>query len=420
MSDDLKRRSILQGAAAGIAAGAALAQPSSAAPVSPRDPIRITKLETCLVKPRWLFLKMHTDAGLTGLGEPIVEGRAKTCAEAVREMEPYLIGKDPRHVQHHWQALYRHAFYRGGPVMMSAIAGVNQALWDIKGKFHGVPIYELLGGKVRDRVQVYAGISGDTPEEVAAQAQLRKDEGLNAVKMGAVETVHYMDTFQHIDEAVARVAAARAQVGKDFSIAVDFHGKVHKPMAKMLIRELEPYHLMFVEEPILPMHNESLLDLKRSTSIPIATGERMYSRWDFKAILAEGSVDIIQPDVSHAGGISEVLRIAAMAESYDVALAPHCPLGPIALASCIQVDAVAYNALIQEQSLGIHYNTSADLLDYLADPSVFHYENGFVILPTAPGLGIELNEEKIRAASDHRLRWRNPSTRREDGSVGEW
>ncbi|MYE25772.1 MAG: galactonate dehydratase [Chloroflexi bacterium] len=382
--------------------------------------MRIASLELFTVPPRWLFLKVSTDDGYAGWGEPIVEGQAGTVRGAVEDMSDYLLGRDPRHIEDIWQTLFRARFYRGGPVMMSAIAGVNQALWDIKGKFHGAPIYDLLGGKVRDRVQVYAGISGDTPEEVAAQAQERKDEGLNAVKMGAVETVHYMDTFQHIDEAVARVAAARAQVGNDFSIAVDFHGKVHKPMAKMLIRELEPYHLMFVEEPILPMHNESLLDLKRSTSIPIATGERMYSRWDFKTILAEGSVDIIQPDVSHAGGISEVFRIAAMAEAYDVALAPHCPLGPIALASCIQVDAVAYNALIQEQSLGIHYNTSADLLDYLADPSVFRYENGYVNLPTAPGLGIELNEDKIRAASDHDLRWRNPSTRRKDGSVGEW
>ena len=382
--------------------------------------MRITALELFTVPPRWLFLKVSTDDGFAGWGEPIVEGQAGTVRGAVEDMSDYLLGRDPRQIEDIWQTLFRARFYRGGPVMMSAIAGVNQALWDIKGKFHGVPIYELLGGKVRDRVQVYAGISGDTPEEVAAQAQQRKDEGLNAVKMGAVETVHYMDTFQHIDEAVARVAAVRAQVGNDFSIAVDFHGKVHKPMAKMLIRELEPYNLMFVEEPILPMHNESLLDLKRSTSIPIATGERMYSRWDFKAILAEGSVDIIQPDVSHAGGISEVLRIAAMAEAYDVALAPHCPLGPIALASCIQVDAVAYNALIQEQSLGIHYNTSADLLDYLVDPAVFRYEDGYVNLPTAPGLGIELNEEKIRAASDHGLRWRNPSTRRKDGSVGEW
>ena len=382
--------------------------------------MKISALELFTVRPRWLFLKVSTDDGCSGWGEPIVEGQAGTVRGAVEDMADFLLGRDPRQIEDIWQTLFRARFYRGGPVMMSAIAGVNQALWDIKGKYHGVPIYELLGGKVRDRVQVYAGIGGEEPEDVAAQAQQRKDEGLSAVKMGAVNIVHYMDTFQHIDEAVARVAAVRSQVGKDFSIAVDFHGKVHKPMAKMLIRELEPYHLMFVEEPILPMHNESLLDLKRSTSIPIATGERMYSRWDFKTILAEGSVDIIQPDVSHAGGISEVVRIAAMAEAYDVALAPHCPLGPIALASCIQVDAVAYNALIQEQSLGIHYNTAADLLDYLADPSVFHYEDGYVNVPTAPGLGIELDEEKIRVASDHSFRWRNPSLRRKDGSVAEW
>jgi len=382
--------------------------------------MKIKTLELFTVPPRWLFLKVSTDDGYEGWGEPIVEGQAGTVRGAVEDMADFLIGRDPRRIEDIWQTLFRARFYRGGPVMMSAIAGVNQALWDIKGKYHGMPIYEMLGGKVRDRVQVYAGISGEAPEDVAAQAQQRKDEGLKAIKMGAVNTVHYMDTFRHIDEAIARVAAVRAQVGNDFSIAVDFHGKVHKPMAKMLIRELEPYHLMFVEEPILPMHNEALLDLKRSTSIPIATGERMYSRWDFKTILAEGSVDIIQPDVSHAGGISEVLRIAAMAEAYDVALAPHCPLGPIALASCIQVDAIAYNALIQEQSLGIHYNKTADLLDYLADPAVFHCEDGYVNVPTAPGLGIALDEEKIRAASDHSLRWRNPSTRRKDGSVAEW
>ena len=379
--------------------------------------MKINALELFTVSPHWLFLKISTDDGYAGWGEPIVEGQAGTVRGAVEDMSDYLIGRDPRQIEDIWQTLFRARFYRGGPVMMSAIAGVNQALWDIKGKYHGVPIYELLGGKVRDRVQIYAGIGGDKPEDVARQAQQRKDEGLKAIKMGAVNTVHYMDSFQHIDEAVERVAAVRQQVGNDFSIAVDFHGKVHKPMAKMLIRELEPYHLMFVEEPILPMHNESLLNLKRSTSIPIATGERMYSRWDFKTILAEGSVDIFQPDVSHAGGISEVVRIAAMAEAYDVALAPHCPLGPIALASCLQVDAVAYNALIQEQSLGIHYNKTADLLDYLADPSVFHYEDGYVNVPTGPGLGIDLDEEKIRAASDHSFRWRNPSLRRTDGSV---
>ncbi len=382
--------------------------------------MKISALELFTVPPRWLFLKVTTDDGLEGWGEPIVEGQAGTVRGAVEDMSDYLLGRDPRRIEHIWQTLFRARFYRGGPVMMSAIAGVNQALWDIKGKYHGVPIYDLLGGKVRDRVQIYAGIARDSPEEVAAAAQRQQDQGLKAVKMVASSALHYMDSFQHIDEIVARVAAVRAQVGNDFSIAVDFHGKVHKPMAKMLIRELEPYHLMFVEEPILPMHNEALLDLKRSTSIPIATGERMYSRWDFKEILAAGSVDIIQPDVSHAGGISEVFRIAAMAEAYDVALAPHCPLGPIALAACLQVDAVAYNALIQEQSLGLHYNRSADLLDYLADPSVFAYKDGYVDVPTAPGLGITLDEAKIRAASDHDFRWRNPSLRRKDGSVAEW
>lgn len=382
--------------------------------------MKITALELFTLKPRWLFLKISTDAGYFGWGEPIVEGQAGTVRGAVEDMADYLLGRDPRQIEDIWQTLFRGRFYRGGPVMMSAIAGVNQALWDIKGKVHGVPAYELLGGKVRDRVQVYAHVGGDTPAAAARSAQKLTDTGLRALKMGAVGNVHFMDSFAHIDAAVARVAAVREQVGDAVSIAVDFHGRVHKPLAKMLIRELEPYHLMFVEEPILPMHNEGLLDIKRSTCIPIATGERMYSRWDFKTILAEGSVDIIQPDVSHAGGISEVFKIAAMAEAYDVALAPHCPLGPIALASCLQVDAVAYNALIQEQSLGIHYNEDVDLLDYLVDRSVFDYQDGFVKVPTAPGLGIDINEDKVRAASDHNFRWRNPQWRRNDGSVAEW
>ena len=382
--------------------------------------MKITNLELFTVRPRWLFLKVSTDDGYFGWGEPIVEGQAGTVRGAVEDMSDYLLGRDPLQIEDIWQTLFRGRFYRGGPVMMSAIAGVNQALWDIKGKYHGAPVYDLLGGKVRDRVQIYAGVHGDSPEEVARQALRCKQEGLRAIKMGAVPGIHYVDEFRHIDDAVARVAAAREAVGVDFSIAVDFHGRVHKPMAKMLIQELEPYHLMFVEEPVLPMHNEALLDIKRSTSIPIATGERMYSRWDFKTILAAGSVDIIQPDLSHAGGISEVFRIAAMAEAYDVALAPHCPLGPIALAACLQVDAVAYNALIQEQSLGIHYNRDVDLLDYLSDKSIFDYRDGYVETPAGPGLGINIDEQKVRAADERGYRWRNPVLRREDGSLAEW
>jgi len=206
----------------------------------------------------------------------------------------------------------------------------------------------------------------------------------------------------------------------DFGIAVDFHGRVHKPMAKVLAKELEPYALMFIEEPVLTENNEALREIARHTTTPIATGERMYSRWDFKQLLQDGYVDIIQPDVSHAGGISEVMRIAAMAEAYDVALAPHCPLGPIALASCLQVDAVAQNAFIQEQSIGIHYNQGNDVLDYLDDPAVFHYEDGYVYLSKAPGLGISINEEKVREAGEKGHEWRNPIWTLQDGSIAEW
>lgn len=382
--------------------------------------MKITQLELFNVPPRWLFLKISTDEGYVGWGEPIVEGHAATVKAAVEDMAEYLIGRDPRQIEDIWQMLYRARFYRGGPVMMSAIAGVNQALWDIKGKIHNVPIYDLLGGKVRNKIQTYAWVGGDRPSDVALQAQQRKDEGLNAVKMNATNELHYMDSFKHIEDVVARVASVREQVGTDFGIAVDFHGRVHKPIAKMLIQELEPYHLMFVEEVVLPENNEALIDIKNSTTIPIATGERMYSRYDFKHLLASGAVDIIQPDLSHAGGISEVFRIAAMAEAYDVALAPHCPLGPIALASCIQVDAVAYNALIQEQSLGIHYNQGSDLLDYVTKASVFDYEDGYINIPTGAGLGIEVNEEKVRAAHDPEFRWNNPIWRRTDGSIAEW
>lgn len=382
--------------------------------------MKITQIELFNVPPRWLFLKITTDDGYYGWGEPIVEGHAATVKAAVEDMSDYLLGRDPLQIEDIWQTLYRSRFYRGGPVMMSAIAGVNQALWDIKGKYHDVPIYDLLGGKVRDKIETYAWIGGDRPSDVAQQAQERKDNGLNAIKMNATNEVHYMDSFRHIEETVARVASIREQVGNDFGIAVDFHGRVHKPLAKMLIKELEPYHLMFVEEVVLPENNEALLDIKNSTTIPIATGERMYSRYDFKHLLASGAVDIIQPDLSHAGGISEVVRIASMAEAYDVALAPHCPLGPIALAACIQVDALAYNALIQEQSLGIHYNLGSDLLDYLVDPSVLDYEDGYINIPTGAGLGIEVNESKVREVADDTFAWRNPIWRREDGSIAEW
>ncbi|WP_316980441.1 galactonate dehydratase [Shumkonia mesophila] len=382
--------------------------------------MRILRLRTWKVPPRWLFLKIETDAGLAGWGEPVVEGRADTVEAAIGEMADYLVGKDPLRIEDHWQALYRGGFYRGGPVLMSAIAGIDQALWDIKGRYHGAAVHELMGGRCRDRIRVYSWIGGDRPVDLVAAAKDAMGRGFTAVKMNGCEELQIVDSYKKIDAAVGRVATLRDACGSDLDIAIDFHGRVHRPMAKVLMHELEPLRPLFIEEPVLPEHLDQLRDLVRATPIPIATGERLFTRSDFRRLLTEGVADIIQPDLSHAGGITECKKIAAMAEAYDVALAPHCPLGPIALAACLQVDATAYNAFIQEQSLGIHYNTSNDVLDYLCDPSVFAYENGFVAIPEGSGLGIEINEAYVveRAREGHR--WRNPIWRHDDGSVAEW
>lgn len=382
--------------------------------------MKITSLDLFVVPPRWLFLKLSTDEGLVGWGEPIVEGRARTVEAAVRELSDYLIGRDPDSIEDIWQATYRGGFYRGGPVLMSAIAGVDQALWDIKGKRYNLPVYQLLGGPVRDKVQVYSWIGGDRPSEVAQQALDRRAAGFSALKMNATEELHYIETFDKVEAVIARVAAVREAAGSTMGIAVDFHGRVHKSMAKVIARELEPYHLLFIEEPVLPENNEALREIAAHTSTPIATGERMFSRWHFKELLHDGYVDIIQPDPSHAGGITETRKIAAMAEAYDVAVALHCPLGPIALAVCLQIDAITPNAFIQEQSLGIHYNQGNDLLDYLTDSTVFKYENGYVKLPQGAGLGITINEALVQEAAKVGHQWHSPLWRNHDGTVAEW
>lgn len=382
--------------------------------------MKITRLTTYIVPPRWLFLKVETDEGLVGWGEPIVEGRAHSVAAAVAELADYLVGKDPRLIEDHWNVLYRAGFYRGGPTHMSALAGIDQALWDIKGKALGVPVHALLGGQCRERIKVYSWIGGDRPADVARAAREVVGRGFSAVKMNGTEELQFVDSYAKIDAAVANVAAVREAVGPDIGIGVDFHGRVHKPMAKILARELEPYRLMFIEEPVLSENYEALRDIREHTSTPIALGERLFSRWDFKRVLADGFVDIIQPDPSHSGGITETRKIAAMAEAYDVALALHCPLGPIALAANLQLDAVCYNAFIQEQSLGIHYNESNDILDYLVKPEVFAYRDGFVDIPQGPGLGIEVNEAYVRERAEVGHRWRNPVWRHADGSVAEW
>lgn len=382
--------------------------------------MKITKFTLYPVQPRWLFLKIDTDEGISGWGEPVIEGKAASVEACVREMEEYLIGKDPRNIEDIWQLLYRAAFYRGGPVVTSAISGIEQALWDIKGKYYGLPVYEFLGGSCRKDIEVYCWVGGDRPSDVGKAALEQKNLGFRAVKMNATEELHYIDSFEKIDAVVERVDAIRESCGKYFGIAADFHGRVHKSMAKELAHALDPYHLMFIEEPVLSENYEALAEISKYTSTPIALGERLFTRWDFKKIFAQGITDIIQPDVSHAGGILETRKIAAMAEAYDISVAPHCPLGPIALAACLQVDACTPNAWIQEQSLGIHYNQGSDLLDYLKDPKVFRYENGSVPMPTAPGLGVEINEELVIEKAKIGHHWKNPVWRNADGTIAEW
>jgi galactonate dehydratase len=382
--------------------------------------VKISSLQLFKVPPRWLFLEVSTDEGISGWGEPIVEGRAETTRAAVEEMSEYLVGKDPFRIEDHFQVLYRGGFYRGGPVLTSALSGIEQALWDIKGKALGAPVYELLGGAAREKIRVYSWIGGDRPADVAEEARAQIEAGFTAVKMNATEELHYIDSHTKLDAAVERLAAVRETAGSNLDIAVDFHGRVHRGMAKALARELEPYKPLFIEEPVLPENTEALREVARHTTTPVALGERLYTRWDFKGVLTEGYVDIVQPDLSHAGGILETRKISAMAEAFDVAVAPHCPLGPIALAASLQLDACTPNAFIQEQSLGIHYNEGSDLLDYLKDPAVFAYERGHVAVPVGPGLGIEIDEEKVREAAKAGHDWRNPVWRNEDGTVAEW
>lgn len=381
--------------------------------------MKITDISTFLVPPRWLFLRVQTDEGITGWGEPVVEGRAETVRSAVGELADLLVGTDPLRIEDHWQVLTRGGFYRGGPVLSSAVAGIDQALWDIAGKTYGAPAYRLLGGPVRDRARVYTWVGGDEPGEVADQARAQVEAGFTAVKMNASALMEPIETLSGTQAVIDRAAAVRDAIGPDRDFVVDFHGRASTAMARRLLPLLEPLSPLFVEEPSLPEYSRDLARLVGHTTVPIATGERLYSRWDFRDVVTTG-VAVVQPDVSHAGGISEVRRIAALAETHDVYLAPHCPLGPIALAASLQLAFATPNFLIEEQSIGLHYNQGSELLDYLVDPSVFRFTDGYAAPPERPGLGIEIDEAAVRRAAETGHRWRNPVWRGPDGAFREW
>jgi galactonate dehydratase len=382
--------------------------------------MKITALKTFLVPPRWLFLKIETDAGISGWGEPVLEGHAQTLAAKIDEFTDFLIGRDPLRIEDTWQTLYRNGCYRGGPVLMSAISGIDIALWDIKGQYHDAPIHALLGGPVRDRIKTYCWIGGDRPHDLIASAQALQQQGLTAAKLNVCAELQIIDSHRKIDSIVERLSELRAAVGNSMDLAFDFHGRVHAPMAKILLRELEPLRPMFVEDAVVSAHIDNMADLAASTSIPLAIGERLHSRYDFRQVFEKRAASVINPDTAHVGGISETVRIGAWAEAYDVALSPHCPLGPIALAACLQVDAVCHNAFIQEQSLGIHYNQGSDLLDYLDEGHGLEVTDGYLNIPKGPGLGIRVAEQKVIAGAAVGHRWRAPVWRHDDGSIAEW
>ena len=411
MKTNLSRRSAIQSVLGLAGTGLGLTLPESSYAQKPepfRDysNVKITKLETFLVKPRWIFLKIHTDAGVVGLGEPLLEGRALTIQTAIKEVEPYLIGKDPRRVVHHWQAIYRHAFYRGGPILTSALSGIDQALWDIKGKLLNVPIYELLGGPTRDRVRVYGRAS------TADDMKQRVKEGYTVIKTGVAKKnpANIVENPRFVKYAIDNFASLRDAGGPDMDIAIDFHGAISPQLAKVLIKELEPYQPMFVEEPCQAQNVDVMADIARGTHLPIAAGERIFTKWGFREILEKGAASILQPDLCHAGGITEGRLIAGMAEAYYVPIAPHNPMGPISLATGLQLAASVPNFLVQEQvTLGE---------GYLKNPFKLQ-KDGTVMIPTKPGLGIELDEALLKDKIGHD--WKNPELYNAlDGSVVDW
>lgn len=390
--------------------------------------MRVTDYEFYDVPPRWQFLRLETSDGRVGWGEVYTKWHYRNGSEpATRSavdqlLRKYVLGADPSRIEDCWQAMYRSSFYRGGPVHMSAIAGIDEALWDLKGKECGLPVYELLGGATRDRIRLYQHVraheetdsDGDPAAAAAAEAREYVEEGFTALKLVPTGGLEPIDAPAAVQRAREIVGAVREAVGPEVDVALDFHGRASKAMARRLAAALEEFGPMFVEEPVLPEHDHALPRLARGTTIPIATGERLYSRWGFRPLFEADAVDVVQPDVSSAGGITETKKIADMAETYDVSLAPHCPIGPLALAASLQVFASAPNALVQEQVVG-----DTDALRYVTNGAVLEHTDGYLDLPDGPGLGLEIDEDRVRELEGTDLGFERPIGRRADGSIGE-
>jgi len=383
--------------------------------------MKITELKMIHIKPRWMFLKVETDEGICGWGEPVVEGRARTVETAINEFRPILIGADPLNIQHLWQLMYRGTFYRGGPILCSAISGIEMALWDIKGKYYNMPVYQMLGGKCRDKVRMYGhlkptAIAADFPVSGMLEiADKRLEEGFSVLKYSIIPPIRPIDNMEMVDAVVERFAAVRERIGKKVDLAIDFHGRVSPAMSVRLLKELEPYYPLFVEEPVLPENVDEMVRVSRTTSIPIAAGERLFTKFGFRELIEKQAVSVVQPDLCHCGGIFEARTIAAMAETYYMQIAPHNPLGPISLAACLQLDACVPNLLAQEHpGMPDHQDLGVGILK-----KPFEIEQGYIRIPEGPGLGIEVDEEAIESLRFDGT-WDTPHLFFDDGSVADW
>lgn len=385
------------------------------------ETMEVVDYELYSIPPRWVFLKLKTDTGIIGWGEPALEGHSDTLCSALSELvEDYIIGADPRRLTDLWYRMYMGDHYNNGPVLMSAIAGIDQALWDIKGRDLDKPVYELLGGPVRDKVQLYQWLSGDHPADLADVAVDAVEDGYTTLGLMAHTRPARVRTQEIVSNVEERVSTVRNAVGEGVDLAIDFRGRVSTGVARQLLSMLERYNLMFVEEPVHPTYNENLSELTASTNIPIATGQRMYSRWDFREVLQEQSVDIVQPAISHAGGITEVVNIGKMAEAYNIMLMPKCSVGPVSFAAAMHVQFAVPNAILQEQHDEFYAEQDNEFFNYLATDSPFIRSDGFMKLQERPGLGIEMNESYIREQAEKKTSWKGPTWNYEDGSVANW
>ena len=378
--------------------------------------MKITSIEPLVVdigSRNWLFVVVETDEGPSGVGEGSLPAHPRAVAAAVEEYREYLVGEDPARIQHLWQLMYRQPFFRSGAVVLSAISAVEQALWDIKGKVAGLPVYELLGGRCHDRVKLYAnGPSGETLEEFADSARSLVERGFTALKTSIVEPVLPVQGDAVFRRAAERAESLRDAVGPDVEIGWDAHGRYTPAMAIKLARALEPYNIWFLEEPALPENVKGLAQVARATSIPIATGERLFTKWSFREVLELGAAALLQPDLSHCGGVLEARAIASMAEVYYCGFAPHNPLGPVNTVVSAHVGVASPNFVALEICLYPEEWTR----ELLTEP--LELADGYLELSDEPGWGIELDVELCRGHPYNP--YKLPILRHPSGAIADW